>query len=67
MNAENFVVATEARIVSITYELELVPVVLIQQRLARRPVISELDIEPSTAPSRKGAASKFRMEVWEHC
>lgn len=48
VNADNFVVATEERIVSTTYELELVPVVLIQQGLARRPAISELDIEPCT-------------------
>jgi len=67
VNADNFVVATEERIVSIAYELELVPVVLIQQRLAKRPVISELDIEPCTAPARKGAAPKFRMEVRENC
>ena len=48
VNADNFVVASEERIVSITYERELVPVVLMQQCLARRPVISELDIEPCT-------------------
>jgi hypothetical protein len=33
VNADNFVVATEQRIVSINYELELVPVVLMQQAL----------------------------------
>jgi len=53
VNADNFAVATEERIVSFNYELELVPVVLIQQGLARRPVTSGLDIEPSTTPSRE--------------
>jgi len=48
VNPDNFVLATEERIVSVTYELELVPVVLIQQGLARRPLISEPDIEPWT-------------------
>ena len=33
VNVDNFVVATEQRIVSITYELELVPVVLLQRAL----------------------------------
>ena len=49
----------EERIVSITYELELVPVVLMQQGLARRPVISELDTEAlHNALFSQGAARK---------
>jgi len=42
VNADNFAVATEEPIVSVVYELELVPVVLIQQGFARRPVVLEL-------------------------
>jgi len=41
VNVDNFVVATEEPIVSVVYELELVPVVLLQQGFARRPVVSE--------------------------
>jgi hypothetical protein len=59
VNADNFGVAAEERIVSKNYELELVPVVLIQQGLARRPVVSELDIEPCTTPSRKAELRKL--------
>ena len=59
VNADNFVVAAEERIVSFTYELELVPVVLIQQGLARLPMTSQLHIEPCTTRSRMAQLRKL--------
>jgi len=63
VNADNFVVATEEPIVSVVYELELVPVVLLQPGVARRPVVSELRHRAKTQPSRKAPLRKIQFSM----
>jgi hypothetical protein len=67
VNADNFVVASEEPIISIAYELEPVPGVLVQWGLHGGPAASELR-HCSDKLSLLARRSFERLnKMWEHC